>query len=426
MIAMNCRRPRLSAGPIAAASIAFAFWVGLASPAGQSQRVSLRDRLFILSFDEQGTPKDEVLLRDIKARFKDDPPTDVVLLAHGWNNSRAGAEATYDDMVAMLQKQLDQGNVPGLDRGYSPLVIGVHWPSQAIPDDNPRGRAVAEQAERLLRNWLKLPAGAGTLKGLLERMLSEDGQRTARTAFQFAIRAYNRAHADDLDPAAFDELDLLESENLLKGIRVFTYYVMKRRAGIVGASGVRSLLDDLQQSFPTARFHLVGHSFGCKVWLSCLNTREGRPLASMTLLQGAVSSYCVAERVPYLEAELAGGYCLALKRVRGPVIATWTSSDIAIGVLLPLASRLAGEVAELTERQSRKLKLPAYWGLGARGFGVDVKATFKLKDSAPIALVGGLNSIDADGVITGHNEYLNEAVARLIWNAMQRRQASTQ
>jgi pimeloyl-ACP methyl ester carboxylesterase len=75
-------------------------------------------------------------------------------------------------------------------------------------------------------------------------------------------------------------------------IRLASVYQMKDRAGRVGASGVRELLEDLLAKNETARLHLLGHSYGAKVLLSALATATlmpGRKAHSMLLLQPAVS-----------------------------------------------------------------------------------------------------------------------------------------
>jgi hypothetical protein len=79
---------------------------------------------------------------------------------------------------------------------------------------------------------------------------------------------------------------------LLAPLRVLTFWHMKRRALHVGAVGVATLLARLQDAAPAARFHLMGHSFGCIVVSAAVAGREPRahrPIASLALVQGAMS-----------------------------------------------------------------------------------------------------------------------------------------
>jgi len=46
-----------------------------------------------------------------------------------------------------------------------------------------------------------------------------------------------------------------------QALRQATYWTMKKRAGIVGSTGVSSLIERLAHTDPGLRIHLVGHSF---------------------------------------------------------------------------------------------------------------------------------------------------------------------
>src|SRR5262249_54001378 len=71
--------------------------------------------------------------------------------------------------------------------------------------------------------------------------------------------------------------------------RTFTYWQMKKRAGVVGQTGVRATVAAVQDQFPAARVHLIGHSFGCKVVLAAVagpGQPLTRPVQTVVLLQG--------------------------------------------------------------------------------------------------------------------------------------------
>src|SRR5262249_52613051 len=140
---------------------------------------------------------------------------------------------------------------------------------------------------------------------------------------------------------------------------------------VVGSNGAHQILVQLQTAFPTAQFHAIGHSFGCKVWLSALACKDApRPIDSLILLQGAVSTQAFVEKVSGTTKTVPGGFhCLVAEgRIKGPIIATFTARDLAVRWTFPLASRAAGHVAE-TDLRERKLGRECYRGMG--GWGLD-------------------------------------------------------
>jgi len=196
-----------------------------------------------------------------------------------------------------------------------------------------------------------------------------------------------------------------------------TYYRMKGLANDVGSKGLRICVTELQNRLPAARFHLIGHSFGCKVCLACL-VGEGRlkqPIDSLTLLQGAVSMHCFAAKIKDLE-DAPGAYAEAPKCVRGCITVTHTMNDKALSLAYVAASQAAGHIAELAVTK-RQFQPGIYGALGARGIvGVDGVHELNLTDNDTFyVLRPGLNSINADGFIRSHNDIRNGTVLRLIW-----------
>src|SRR5207244_2517301 len=107
----------------------------------------------------------------------------------------------------------------------------------------------------------------------------------------------------------------------------------------------------------------------------------------------------------------------ARKRVRGPIIATFSDADHPLSYAYPLAARAAGHVAEIALKK-RELPADAYWALGAKGFG-DAGKSLSAKDSWTFA--AELYSIEARTLIAGHSGFQNEDIARLIVSAMFRK-----
>jgi pimeloyl-ACP methyl ester carboxylesterase len=154
---------------------------------------------------------------------------------------------------------------------------------------------------------------------------------------------------------------------------VLTFWRMKRRARDVGAGGVAALLASLQDAAPDARFHLMGHSFGCIVVSSAVagpGPGGRRPIASLALVQGAMSLWSFCSAIPSSPGR-AGFFhrVLADGLVAGPVVVTTSVHDRALGSIYSIGAGAGGQVDYLPDR------LPTYGAIGAfgvRGPGIRV------------------------------------------------------
>jgi hypothetical protein len=96
-----------------------------------------------VTFDADGDP-DSAPRDTMLAEAHDQGISDLVVLAHGWNNDRATARRLYDGFFSLLA-----GQVPPKRRGTVGLV-GVLWPSQRwsdepIPDFTPAPALIATE-----------------------------------------------------------------------------------------------------------------------------------------------------------------------------------------------------------------------------------------------------------------------------------------
>src|SRR5262249_28065322 len=146
--------------------------------------------------------------------------------------------------------------------------------------------------------------------------------------------------------AAFGGLSL---GGVLGPLRQLSFWKMKNRARTVGEGGMHRFIATLQQALPAARFHLMGHSFGCIVVSSIGGGPRGRtalprPIDSMALVQGALSLWAYADRIP--DGNAAGYFNAMVTRgaVRGPILTTQSIHDTAVGTFYPVAVRLVGQV----------------------------------------------------------------------------------
>ena len=121
---------------------------------------------------------------------------------------------------------------------------------------------------------------------------------------------------------------------------------MKYRADGVGRSGLGPLIGAIHERQPDIRVHLQGHSFGARVVSFALaGLPEGAsPVTSVLLVQGAFSHYAFADRLPHDTAR-RGALAGLASRVDGPIVATHSIYDAAVGRMYPLASILAKQDA---------------------------------------------------------------------------------
>lgn len=159
-----------------------------------------------------------------------------------------------------------------------------------------------------------------------------------------------------------------------EALRQFTYWQMKQRAGTVGQHGLGPFLGDLASRTPGLRIHLVGHSFGARlVSFSLAGLPDGvrSPVCSVTLLEGAFSHFAFAPSLPH-DQDRAGALNGMMARVNGPLLACYSSHDLAVGIFYPAASMTAADDASAIVD-----KLVFRWGgMGHDGAqAVDAKST---------------------------------------------------
>lgn len=219
---------------------------------------------------------------------------------------------------------------------------------------------------------------------------------------------------------------------LLSPVRQMSFWAMKHRARVVGESAVHQLLVTLQTQVSQARFHLMGHSFGCIVMSAAVAgpIADGRitdplprPVDSLFLVQGAMSLWSFADTIPFPPSE--PGYFKALRAtpsmVGGPIVTTRSSHDSAVGTFFPLGATLGHE------RTLGDDDLPEYGGIGTFGARGTQPIVDRLIDSASAAYhfdPGSVYNIDASSVIShgdfpsgAHSDIAHPEVVHIFWEA---------
>jgi hypothetical protein len=339
-----------------------------------------------IGFDEQG----KATQGDVDALLAELPGkdlTDLFVFSHGWNNDRRQARRLY---------QLYFQQVPGLlGRGGGQTArvgtLGVVWPSKRWADEpEPTGdgggggaaglgdaAAAAAPADdtALVEDLKDVFEGDQQRQALdeLARLLEERPEDPAALA-RFQTLMGELAGAPDAEAAGEDqgELALLEDDpeevfgrfadavpqtgeggaagigdafgrlwdGAKEALRQLTYFEMKKRAGVVGKQGLGPLLGRIHQADPELRIHLLGHSFGARLVsfaLAGLPDGAGSPVKSLYLLQGAFSHFAFADALP-MDRSRGGALKGMAARVDGPLVASFTVHDLAVGKLYPLAA----------------------------------------------------------------------------------------
>ncbi|MFN2621865.1 MAG: hypothetical protein ABR611_03380 [Chthoniobacterales bacterium] len=192
-------------------------------------------------------------------------------------------------------------------------------------------------------------------------------------------------------------------------VSYLSYFMMKQRAGVVGEKGVAPLIDKLAAD--TKRIHLIGHSFGGRVVAATAKASTNDKIQSVSFLQAAFSHNGFSP-----PGQMNGFFRSVIDkhRVKGPLIATYTKNDTAVGIAYPLASRISGTVAAALGDENDK-----YGGLGRNG-AQKMNANEVVK--AQLLAVGGayqlkpglIHNLLADAFISNHGDVTGKEVASAI------------
>ncbi|MEV8020919.1 serine-threonine protein kinase [Streptomyces sp. NPDC086554] len=382
--------------------------------------------------------------------------TDLLVLAHGWNNDQDMATDLYRRFFAPCRSLAGTG----VRLGY----VGVIWPAirfpdEPIPDFEPSAAAAAGAGAGPLLDEPTRRLLAATFPGHdaeLERIgaLLAERSEVASRLYEYGRHVRDlvavhenspaRRFADDvwsgepamltddavevceLFAAAMEGTGQQELFGSLRGrlwngahelLRQASYYAMKRRAGTVGQLGLGPTIGLLVREVPALRVHLIGHSFGARLVSYALRGMPAsvRGVKSTTLLQGAFSHYAFSDRLPH-DPRRAGALHGVQRRIEGPLVSCYSRHDDALGKIYPLASKIAGD-------SSTFLGLWERWGaIGYNGIrAVDDAKRVKLGRAIPAK---GCVSVDASPVVRrggppsgAHSDICHEELARVVFAA---------
>lgn len=322
--------------------------------------------------------------------------TDLLVLAHGWNEDYPRATSLYTALTAAMA---EAGGAPaGL------AVLGVFWPARRFDAASPPKAASAAEA---------VAADPGRRAAFTESIRA---QVPAAGAPGWSDPGDEQDAFFALEPAAlFDKLGGHASiaDGVANVLDLATYYTMKARSGLVG-QGLAAMLAATRRAYPHVRIHLAGHSFGARVAASALVTGPALPVSSVTLIQGAFSHYGFARHWDgvhdgLFRPGLLGG------RLAGPMVVTHSSHDQALGIAYALASRLAGQVGSVLGPVGGPHD--RYGALGTNGALATPESRCGVmlgRGSVYSLAAGAVNNLDASAYIPDHYAVASVEVAQAL------------
>ncbi|RUM27228.1 hypothetical protein EFQ99_03265 [Rhizobium vallis] len=425
-----------------------------------------------LEFDKDGVI-DPALTGKLAALLNQPDMTDLVVMSHGWKNTKDNARTLYGTLWANACKKLSP------DKTRHIVVAGVVWPAKAYRTDfdeqtlvtagggaQAAGGTAADIKDIDDQVFNQVLADFEDLFGPDGAATTEKARAAAKTLDEttslFLVRKGNEALGSpgddtelkaDAEPIALATEDANSAKVLMEGLvppptfkiessvgkaqglgdvvsglisgpraavarflNQLTYYEMKNRAGIVGEALTKSVLSKLVLQRPI-RLHLVGHSFGARLVSAAANELAPVPkleFFSLTLLQGAFSHNGFAKEI---KPGLAGAFPNVVGKPTGPICITHTHNDLACTLAYALASRLSRDISKSIGDAN-----DAFGAMGANG-PQHLKAGQAVADDTDTVFApqsGKVNTFLADKYIIktetldAHNNVTNEDVGRLL------------
>jgi hypothetical protein len=375
--------------------------------------------LIKLRFDADGVLQDGSALQVLKSAGA----TDIVFIAHGFRNDENDATGLYDRFLTTFRDQL---NNPAFSSVASRklFVAGIYWPSKPFQETFPSGSVQAVDPEasqkelvRAKLENLKATVARAEQKPKLDKAIALLDQVSGSKAAQdqFVSLALSLWDHSDPDPTeGTDRIRATEGSVLLDKLKVpiivstgqahseggamsvggaaaglgqtgtaqglgsivgsvfgrigqflnlTTWYVMKNRAGVVGAAGVAQAVRDLKTATPAVKIHLVGHSLGGRLMAGCAKSlaQTNSHVESLFLLEAAFSHYGFSLNNGNGQAGFFRDV-IDKKVVTGPLVATYSAQDQVVGTVYALASRLASDSVEAVGDAN-----DPYGGIGRNG-----------------------------------------------------------
>ncbi|MBD5655922.1 MAG: hypothetical protein IAI50_12190 [Candidatus Eremiobacteraeota bacterium] len=337
-----------------------------------------------------------------------------------------GAAAAIDPTVLVLQKQLQvlraafEGN-PGAQTSIDAALAAA----AKLDSDPNAGNAFVEALNELPSTDREEHDSITTAVSSAVAAAQQPGSGSDSSAVLTSLAALPPPNApptaaptgDDAGGATgiFDNI----KAGALSLASLFTYKTMKERAGVVGSTGLATVLGKIRTAYPSLRVHLAGHSFGARLVTSAANAPWNgndatNQAATLSLLQGAFSHFGFA--VNYLSLGHNGAFrdVVGKPAVSGAINITHSVHDMAVGWAYPAASLVFGQVA------SAVADLNPFGGMGADGAVSTPEAVFDDLQEAgqPYTALPDpirVRNLRGDQYISGHGDITGKEVVYAVF-----------
>jgi hypothetical protein len=434
-------------------------------------------RYSLIAFDEEGRERRDdpggMMSERTAEALGDEPITDVFVMSHGWRADVPSAKRQYGAWIgAMLECRDDIARMKARRAGFRPLLIGLHWPSEpfGVEDLAAPGVAFGSVAtvdertlvDRYAERLADTPAAREALATIAAAMAADPDPVTLPAEVQAAYAVLARESGlapggeersaeggEPFDAEAIYQAAQAEPVSfggspagnlLLLPLRLLSYRKMKDRARAIGVGSGSRLLARMQRASADkgTRFHLMGHSFGCIVVSAMVAGPEDgrgdmRPVSSLVLVQGAMSIWAMAARIPALP-DRAGAFHRIVKsgRVAGPILTTMSRFDSAVADHYGRASWAGawapGGMSDQVSFDPRQQAWPKYAAIGAMGLrgeglpidDLDMHPADRRYEFQP----GRIYNLQSSHVIReggppsgAHGDFLKPEVGHAVWEA---------
>lgn len=415
-----------------------------------------------IHFDKYAKEVDPSQFESFKQTLVESKFTDIIILAHGWNNNIEDARELYAGLLGKISEAIAAKN----DTSKKFVSLIVFWPSKKFTErelipGNAAGIGDAEEQETqdLISSWAGMkdlftdaPALAAyekILKGIKTskdeealapeflKILSSISSSQENTPFEGISKEEVKVFladgnlpylegVEDEGKATAINTDQTSTEDnslgLFSGIKqaianamnLTTYYTMKNRAGEIGAALNDKLIEI--RSLADANLHLAGHSFGARLVTAALFGPKPIEVKTLALVQAAFSHFAFASRYD----DINDGFfrsILTSNKIKGALLITHTRADKAVGLAYALASRLAGQNSSATGDKDSM-----YGGLGGNGAqktpGIEDKISLAQAAASSLFQAGKTYNLLSDHIIGGHSDIIKTEVGQAIVNAI--------
>jgi DNA/RNA endonuclease G (NUC1) len=420
----------------------------------------------LIDFDDEGrergdTPDGLASARVFEA-LRTGTFTDVVLFAPGWVEDIAAArEVSERGLSAMSLCHEDRRRAGRSRRGFRLLSVVISWPSRPWSEERLRGLQGAE-LEALIEGYALRLGNPPGIKDPLRLVFAAAERDRAPSSLPDEVRAAYQtivemagvmfagpaappgSEGDGFDPEAiYAEMvdspvsfgstrpDPLGAVELLAPLRALSFKKTMERARRLGEVTVHSLLKELLSvAGPDVRFHLVGHGFGGILVSAAVAGPPGgpglsRPVHSLSLVQGILSSWSFSRLVPF-ETGLPGYFhrLIAERLIAGPILTTLSELD---EIARWWYRRAAGAARRMEYAPGSSPKYGTVGAHGLRGDGFDsIDLPLGGADRRYDFRAGGVYNLDAGPIfrtggdpIGAHLDVLQHVeLAHAVWSAM--------